>query len=96
MARYKEYSYNQSKLIPIYFSKQILPGTFEYALNYLLDNELDLSVFDSKYKNTEAGMELPDADLKIGAAGKWQHFQKDFFYRIVGWTLKPYKGGETG
>ena len=33
---------------------------------------------------TEAGMELPDAALKIGAAGKWQHFQKDFFYRLVG------------
>jgi hypothetical protein len=29
-------------------------------------------------------MELPDADLKISAAGKWQHFQKDFFYRLVG------------
>jgi hypothetical protein len=28
-------------------------------------------------------MELSDADLKIGAAGKWQHFQKDFFYRLV-------------
>jgi hypothetical protein len=32
---------------------------------------------------TEAGMELPDAALKIGAPGKWQHFQKDFFYRLV-------------
>jgi hypothetical protein len=29
-------------------------------------------------------MELTDAALKIGAAGKWQHFQKDFFYRLVG------------
>jgi hypothetical protein len=29
-------------------------------------------------------MELPDAALKIGAAGKWQYFQKDFFYRLVG------------
>jgi hypothetical protein len=28
-------------------------------------------------------MELPDAALKIGAAGKWQDFQKDFFYRLV-------------
>jgi hypothetical protein len=28
-------------------------------------------------------MELPDTALKIGAAGKWQHFQKDFFYRLV-------------
>jgi hypothetical protein len=32
---------------------------------------------------TEAGMELPDAALKIGAPGKGQHFQKDFFYRLV-------------
>ena len=32
---------------------------------------------------TEAGMELTEAALKIGAAGKWQHFQKDFFYRLV-------------
>jgi len=29
-------------------------------------------------------MELTDAALKIDAAGKWQHFQKDFFYRLVG------------
>jgi hypothetical protein len=29
-------------------------------------------------------MELADADLKISAPGKWQHFQKYFFYRLVG------------
>jgi hypothetical protein len=28
-------------------------------------------------------MELSDAALKIDAPGKWQHFQKDFFYRLV-------------
>jgi hypothetical protein len=28
-------------------------------------------------------MELPDADLKISSPGKWQHFQKDLFYRLV-------------
>jgi hypothetical protein len=28
-------------------------------------------------------MEFPDADLKTGAAGKGQYFQKDFFYRLV-------------
>jgi len=32
---YKEYSYSQGKFIPIHFDKQILPGTFEYTLNYL-------------------------------------------------------------
>ncbi|GBE00367.1 hypothetical protein BMS3Abin07_02418 [bacterium BMS3Abin07] len=47
MARYKEYNYSQGKFIPVYFDRQILPGTFEYTLHYLIDNEIDLSVFDS-------------------------------------------------
>ncbi len=47
MARYKEYDYSQGKFIPIHFEKQIIPGTFEHTLHYLIDNEIDLSVFDS-------------------------------------------------
>ena len=35
MARYKDYCYEQDKLIPIAFSKQIQPGSFEYTLSYL-------------------------------------------------------------
>jgi transposase len=55
MARYKEYSYDQGKLIPIHFKEQILPGSFEYTLNYLIDNEVDLSVFEQRYRNDETG-----------------------------------------
>jgi transposase len=55
MARYKEYDYRQGKFIPISFDKQILPGTFEYTLNYLIDQELDLSVFDDRYRNDDTG-----------------------------------------
>ena len=55
MARYKDYDYRQGKFIPISFDKQILPGTFEYTLNYLIDNELDLSVFDNRYCNDGTG-----------------------------------------
>jgi hypothetical protein len=55
MARYKEYLYSQGKFIPIHFSEQILLGTFEYTLNYLIDNEIDLSIFDKKYKNNDTG-----------------------------------------
>jgi transposase len=55
MARYKEYCYEQTKLIPLSFSRQILPGTFEYTLNYLIDNEFDLSVFEQRYHNDETG-----------------------------------------
>ena len=32
MARYKDYSYEQTVLIPICFDLQIQAGTFEYAL----------------------------------------------------------------
>ena len=53
MARYKDYSYEQTKLIPIAFSQQILPGTFEYTLNHLIDNEFDLSIFEQRYHNVQ-------------------------------------------
>ena len=42
MPRYKDYSYDQGKFIPIFFDKQILPGTFEHTLNHLIDHEMDL------------------------------------------------------
>jgi transposase len=55
MARYKAYDYRQGKFIPIFFDKQILPGTFEYTLNYLIDHEIDLSLFDDRYCNDDTG-----------------------------------------
>ncbi|VAX25942.1 hypothetical protein MNBD_NITROSPIRAE01-1749 [hydrothermal vent metagenome] len=33
MARYQPYSRDQSKFIPVFFDEQLLPGTFEHALN---------------------------------------------------------------
>ena len=55
MARYKDYDYSQGKFIPIHFDQQILPGTFEYSLDYLIDNEIGLSLFDLRYRNDETG-----------------------------------------
>ena len=48
MARYKDYNYKQTKLLPVDFAEQILPGSFEYTVNYLVDNELNLTVFESE------------------------------------------------
>ena len=36
----KNYDYSQGRFIPIYFDKQILPGTFKHTLHYLIDNEI--------------------------------------------------------
>ena len=63
MPRYKHYSYKQALLIPVNFEHQILPGSFEYALNYIVDNELNFSVFEPRYKNEHTG--APAYDPKI-------------------------------
>jgi len=54
MARYKYYSYDQQVLLPINLKNQILPKTFEYTLNHVIDG-LDLTIFDKKYINDETG-----------------------------------------
>jgi hypothetical protein len=53
MGRFKDYSYEQTVFLPINFSKQVLPGTFEYTLHNLIDNELDLSIFEERIHNDE-------------------------------------------
>jgi transposase len=53
MARYKEEE--QSKLLPVIFSQQITPGTFEYAVSFLIDEHLDMSAFDARYNNDDTG-----------------------------------------
>jgi len=65
MARYKEYSYEQGKFIPIHFDKQILPGTFEFTLSYLIDDEIDLSFIDQRYKNDETGAPAYDPAILL-------------------------------
>ena len=36
------------KLLPVDFDRQIQPGSFEYALCYLVDKELDLAPFHAQ------------------------------------------------
>lgn len=54
MARYKHID-TSPRLLPVDLTRQLLPGTFEHALNHLLDHEIDLSSFDSCFCNDEAG-----------------------------------------
>lgn len=62
MARYKDYSYQQTKLIPVSYDRQILPGTFEHTLSDVIDS-LDLSIFNNRYCNDETG--APAYDPRI-------------------------------
>jgi hypothetical protein len=53
MARYKPQDHN-SLLLPVVLSVQIVPGSFAFALNYLVDHELDLAPLDAQFKPARA------------------------------------------
>jgi transposase len=55
MARYKPYDYRQTKMLPVRFEEQIHPGTFEHTLNRLIDESIDLTVFEARYRNDDGG-----------------------------------------
>jgi transposase len=55
MAKYKPYDLKQTKMIPLSYADQIIEGSFEYALGEIVEEHLDLSVFDQRYRNDEAG-----------------------------------------
>lgn len=65
MARFKHYDYNQQKLIPIDFGAQILPGTFEHTLCYLIEHECDLSMLEGRYRNDETGAPAYDPAILL-------------------------------
>ncbi|MEQ1593454.1 MAG: transposase [Thiobacillaceae bacterium] len=54
MARYKHID-TSPRFLAVDLQRQLLPGTFEYAMNHLLDNELDLSGFDARFRNDATG-----------------------------------------
>src|ERR1043166_9001030 len=55
MPRSKPTDYAQTRLIPLALADQLQPGTLEYAIHYLLEERLDLSVFDQRYANDATG-----------------------------------------
>ena len=55
MARYKQANKDQGQFLTVNLYEQIIPGTYEHTLNHLLDEKLDLSIFDQRYINDETG-----------------------------------------
>ena len=55
MAKYKPRNENQMIMLPISLQDQLVPGTLEHTINRLVDENINLSVFDERYKNDETG-----------------------------------------
>ncbi|MFC3120704.1 transposase [Agaribacter flavus] len=67
MPRFMPLNYQQHSMVVINYLDQLQAGTFEYAIHYLIEEKLDLSVFYPKYKNDATGRLAydPAALLKI-------------------------------
>ena len=65
MAKYKHYDYKQSLMIPVSLEEQLMPGTLEFAIHTLVENRMDMSVFDSNYQNDETGRSAYDPKILL-------------------------------
>jgi len=55
MAKYKPSNADQMVMLPISLQDQLVPGTLEHTINRLVDEDIDLSVFDERYNNDVTG-----------------------------------------
>jgi transposase len=57
MAKYKETEAKnrQGMYLSVNLLEQLLPGTFEYMLNDLINKKIDISMFDKNYNNDKTG-----------------------------------------
>lgn len=69
MARYKVVD-RSPRFLPIVLDTQLIPGRFEYALDYLVDNELDLSGLHSRCNNDATGAP-PTTPPSCSRSGCW-------------------------
>ncbi|MCK5243878.1 MAG: IS1182 family transposase [Desulfobacterales bacterium] len=67
MARYKPYDYDQLLMVPVSLEDQLMPGTLEYAIHHVIEERVDTSLFDERYRNDETGRSAypPKVLLKI-------------------------------
>ncbi len=54
MARYKRID-TSPRFLAVDLERQLVAGTFEHALHWIVDHELDLSGFDARYRNDQTG-----------------------------------------
>jgi transposase len=65
MARYKQYDYDQMMMVPVSLEEQLMPGTLEYAIHHVVEERLDLRLFEDRYCNDETGRKAIDPKVLI-------------------------------
>jgi transposase len=65
MPRFIPYDPRQSKMVVINYADQLQAGTFEFAINHIIDHKLDLTVFHPRYRNEEVGRPAYDPAILL-------------------------------
>jgi transposase len=65
MPKFIPYNYDQTSMVVINFKDQLQPGTFEYAVHYLINEKLDLSIFYPNYRNSDGGRPAYDPAILL-------------------------------
>jgi transposase/IS5 family transposase len=67
MAKYKSCNYSQTMMVPISLEDQLTEGSIEFAINMLVEERMDMTRFDTKFKNDDTGCKAynPRMLLKI-------------------------------
>ena len=64
MARYKVVD-RSPRLLPVDLAAQLVAGSFEHALDYLIDNETDLGALAERFANDETGAPAYDPAVML-------------------------------
>lgn len=65
MPRFKPYNDDQDAMVVVNYRRQLQPGTFKYAVHYLIEHKLDLSLFYPRYSNKDTGRRAYDPALLL-------------------------------
>lgn len=65
MARFKAYDYRQRVFLPVSLEDQLIPGTLEFAIHTLVEDRLDTSRFEERYRNDETGRVAYDPKILL-------------------------------
>ena len=55
MAKYKSYNYSQTMMVALSPEDKLTEGTIEFAINMLVEEQMDMTRFDGRFKNDETG-----------------------------------------
>jgi hypothetical protein len=65
MAKYKPYDYSQRMMIPVSLEEQLVPGTLEFAIQTLVEDRMDMAMFEDRYQNDETGRMAYDPKILL-------------------------------